>query len=397
MPDFTRYLIADTFFNRISFLDSKGFLVNVTGKTGEAAGEFSEPAAVTSAAGLIFVADKYNCRICVYDIKGVFKYAFSSKGSGEAQLYLPSALRAVGTDEVYICDSGNDRIQVFSFKGKHIKSIGRRGRSKGFFNAPSDICFDSNSNFYVADSYNRRIQKFTFDGRFICEINRLESSFLSSDYKPDFYYKMPRNYDSNEINFSLGELIMPLKIDVDNDTSFLYVLDSIHKKIYVLDCDNFNKGRELYFARNFKDAIKYLSIAADENPRNLNALYYLGYCNQQIFDYKKAYECYKKIINYHSAGEVEKHAKYQLKKIAAMNSPDYFSKVEEKENIDKKREEIKQTYVKFFGSTDEITAFDRMREMYFKEYEIKIPSKYDLHYEKKEYNLDDDEYYEEWK
>jgi len=390
--DSKSYVVADIFFNRIVFFNHVGLVTDAIGATGEAAGEFSEPAAVTYSNGLFFVADKYNCRICVYDRRGYFKYSFASKGTLNSQLYLPVSLKANDSGEIYICDSGNDRVQVFSHRGAYIKTIGRRGRSAGFFDVPSDICFDSNSNIYVADSYNKRVQKFSPSGEFLCEIKSPGSSFLSDDYKPDFYFKMPKNYDSNEINFSLGSFVMPVKIDINNQTAQLYVLDSAQKKIFILDCDNFNKGRALYLGRNFKDAVNYLNIVIDENPHNLNAFYYLGFSYQQIHDYKKAYECYKKIINYHSLGDVEKHARLQLKIITSINPPGYFKPVEEKAELEKNLAKTKSSYANFIDSTDEITAFDRKRDEYFAVYEIRLPSRQTGH-EKSEDEFYDNEYY----
>jgi len=369
--DSRNYVVVDQFFNRMVFFNSLGMSTNITGGLGEAMGEFSEPCAVAFSGGRFFVADKYNCRICVFDASGYFKYSFASKGTADSQLYLPTAVKVNSSGEVYVCDSGNDRIQVFEARGRYIKTIGRRGRSAGFFDAPSDICFDANSNIYVADANNKRVQKFNPAGDFLCEIKTLESSFLSEDYKPDFYFKMPKNFDSNEINFSLGALSMPIKLDLNNETAHLYVLDSEQKKIFILDCDNFNKGRRLYLDRNFKDAIKYLKIVTEENPANLNAIYYLGFCYQQTYDYKKAYECYDKIIKYHSLSEVEKHARYQIKKMASVNPSNYFDVSGENNGQERKRSAMEITYKQYMQSAAEPTAFDRKRAEHFARYGIK--------------------------
>lgn len=389
--DARRYAVADPFFNRVVFFNSLGMPLEFIGSTGEAAGEFSEPCAIDYASGYFFIADKYNSRICVYNSRGSFKYAFASKGSGDAQIYLPSSVKAGESSEIFVCDAGNDRIQVFDMKGKHLRSIGRRGRSAGFFNAPSDICFDRNSNMYVADLLNRRIQKFSADGSFMCEIRALGTSFLAEDYRPGFYYRLPLNYGSNEINFSLGELASPLKVDVDNETAHLFVLDSALKKIFILDCDNFNKGRRLYLERNFKDAAKYLGIAMEENPHNLNALYYLGFSFQQLGDYAKAVDCYKKIIKYRSRREVEKHARLQLKKITAAHPPGRFDSVEDAEILEKKRAEYESSYAKYFMATGETTVFDRKRAEYFEKLGIKPPATSETKLESDSY----DPYYDE--
>lgn len=386
----TQYLVTDALFNKLIIFNSNGQIINIFGTTGEAYNEFSEPYSLDIYNNNIFIVDRYNCRICVYNLNGTFKYSFASKGNFSSQIYLPNSIK-VNNGYVYISDSGNDRIQVFDIYGKHIKTIGQRGKSIGFFNAPTDICFDASSNLYIADLLNERIQKILTNGQ-IYEIKKLFSSFISKDFEPTFYYKLPLNYDSNEINFKLGELKAPYKIDVNNELAHLYVLDIKDKKIYILDCNNFYKGRKLYLSHNFKDAIKYLKISLDENPDNYYAMYYLGYSYQMLKDYDEAIKCYQNIINLNLQNEVEKYAKLQIKKILAINPP-YFA---ENLKINQEQKQIEQqniNYLHTFLQTQEITAFERKKNEYYKMMGITIPPESELNKNEilSEFDFEDEE------
>lgn len=382
----SKYVITDLFFNKVFFFDRAGFLENTIGSLGEALAEFSEPHSIASDGEDIYISDRYNCRICVYSQNGAFKYSFASRGDGINNLYMPGALLINESSEVFVCDSGNDRIQIFDKHGVYLRTIGRRGRQPGEFNAPADIAFDSNHNLYVSDSLNRRIQKFDISGNFICEISQLTSSFLSDNYKPDFYYKIPRNYDSNEINFSLGNLKLPTRIDVNLETAHLYVMDAESKNIYIFDCDNFNKGRKLYLGKNFRDAITYFEKVLKQEPDNQNALYYLAYCHQQINDYAKAYQYYAQIINSNTKTAVEKFARYHQKILTATMPKDSFAeiKLDEKEV---KNAEL-QIYKTLYLGSDKTSEFEQKRYDFLKQHNLET---LELDFQKQLIENDDEE------
>jgi len=66
------------------------------------------------AAGNIFVADGYgNSRVVKYDKNGRFLAQAGSKGSGMGQLNLPHSLAVDAQGNVYVADRSNRRIQVF--------------------------------------------------------------------------------------------------------------------------------------------------------------------------------------------------------------------------------------------------------------------------------------------
>ena len=73
----------------------------------------------------------------------------------------------VHREQVYVCDRDNHRIQVFDLDLKFIRSIGSRGDGRGKFTDPNDVKFDTTGNMYVADFQNNRVQVMDSSGQFI--------------------------------------------------------------------------------------------------------------------------------------------------------------------------------------------------------------------------------------
>ena len=68
---------------------------------------------------------------------------------------------------MYICDRNNHRIQVFDLDLNFIRSIGSRGKGRGEFDTPDDVKLDTAGNMYVAEWGNARVQVIDSSGHFI--------------------------------------------------------------------------------------------------------------------------------------------------------------------------------------------------------------------------------------
>lgn len=120
------------------------------GVAGQGQDEFNAPSAVVVAPnGEIFVADGHggetNARIVKFDKNGKFIKTFGTKGSGEGQLNVPHALAFDTKGRLFVADRGNNRIQVFDQDGKFLEVWTQ-------FSRPSGIFIDKKDNMYVADS-----------------------------------------------------------------------------------------------------------------------------------------------------------------------------------------------------------------------------------------------------
>ena len=73
---------------------------------------------------------------------------------------------------MYVCDRNNHRIEVFDLDLNFVRSFGRRGSGRGEFNAPSDVKFDTAGNMYVAESNNGRVQVMDSSGQFLQQLRK---------------------------------------------------------------------------------------------------------------------------------------------------------------------------------------------------------------------------------
>ena len=62
----------------------------------------------------IFVTERENNRVSIFDKDGVFVHSFGSKGSGHGQFSSPHGIAISPTGDIYVSDGDNNRIQIFS-------------------------------------------------------------------------------------------------------------------------------------------------------------------------------------------------------------------------------------------------------------------------------------------
>jgi len=112
----------------------------------------------------LYVVDRENQRIQVFDPTGQSLRAWGSLGNGNDEFFSPFGIALDSSDNVYVADTGNHRILKFNRLGRYIDEIGNFGSAVGQFYKPEGVTIDSRGSIYVADSANHRIQKFRPDG-----------------------------------------------------------------------------------------------------------------------------------------------------------------------------------------------------------------------------------------
>ena len=97
--------------------------------------------------------------------KYLFLDKFGTEGPGDGQFELPSGVAVNPTKgSVYVADRFNHRIQVFDSSGAFITKFGTEGSDSGQFIQPIGVAVNpTNGNVYVADSGNNSIQVFFLD------------------------------------------------------------------------------------------------------------------------------------------------------------------------------------------------------------------------------------------
>ncbi|MDI6735614.1 MAG: tetratricopeptide repeat protein [bacterium] len=124
---------------------------------------------VANSEGKIFIADKKDNKILVYDLDGKLIKSAGEKGNKPGQISSPVDL-AVYKDKLYVLEQGNSRISCFDFDLNFIESSGSKGNGGGQFSSPTGIAIDPYGNIYVADTSNARIQILSPQGIFYSSI-----------------------------------------------------------------------------------------------------------------------------------------------------------------------------------------------------------------------------------
>jgi DNA-binding beta-propeller fold protein YncE len=131
----------------------KGKLLMTLGKPGMAGNgpdTFDGPSDVLVAPnGVIFVADGHggntNARIVKFSKDGKFIKAWGNKGNGPGEFDTPHGLAMDASGRLFVADRGNSRLQIFDQNGRFLAEWRQFGR-------PSGVFIDKKGVLYVADS-----------------------------------------------------------------------------------------------------------------------------------------------------------------------------------------------------------------------------------------------------
>eukprot|EP00002_Diphylleia_rotans_P031259 TRINITY_DN6489_c0_g1_i1.p1 TRINITY_DN6489_c0_g1~~TRINITY_DN6489_c0_g1_i1.p1 ORF type:complete len:303 (-),score=52.29 TRINITY_DN6489_c0_g1_i1:985-1893(-) len=123
--------------------------------------------AVHPTTGDVYVTDKDQHCIRVFDKDLVFKFTSGSRGAAEGQFDNPRGISVSQQGVVAVVEFFNHRVQLFTSDMVHMLTFGGKGKKYGAFDSPSGVTFDADGNIYVTDEDNHRIQKFDSQGQYI--------------------------------------------------------------------------------------------------------------------------------------------------------------------------------------------------------------------------------------
>ena len=136
---------------------------------------FNRPTDVAwDAAGNIFVSDGYgNSRVAKFDKNGKFIKSWGSQGTAPGQFNTLHSIAIDAQGNVYIGDRGNQRIQVFDNDGNFKTMYQNVGAPWALCITPGphQYMYSSNSN-GTADMNNGEIYKMELDGRIVGKFGR---------------------------------------------------------------------------------------------------------------------------------------------------------------------------------------------------------------------------------
>jgi DNA-binding beta-propeller fold protein YncE len=141
--------------SRVVKYDKNGKFVKTWGKRGVKPGDFNLPhSIVIDDNGLVYVADRENYRIQIFDTDGNFVKAWTDLGSPWTLCITPGPQQVL-----YVADGYQNRIFKVDLNGKILGGFGQTGRQLGQFINTHGMACDGNGDIFVAETRNWRVQK----------------------------------------------------------------------------------------------------------------------------------------------------------------------------------------------------------------------------------------------
>ena len=150
------FFVSDGYVNsRVVKFTKGGEYVKQWGEKGTGDNQFNiVHDVVFDSKGLLYVADRENLRIQIYDQDGKLLKQWKDVGAVWGLAYVPSE------NAIYTTDGRNDNVLKLNMDGKVVGVLGSHGRALGQFHYPHSIAVDSTGAIYVAEIRNWRVQKF---------------------------------------------------------------------------------------------------------------------------------------------------------------------------------------------------------------------------------------------
>ncbi|MBI3695434.1 MAG: 6-bladed beta-propeller, partial [Acidobacteria bacterium] len=139
---------------RVVKFSKDGKFIRAWGKKGTGEGEFNLPHTVAvDANGRVYVGDRENHRLQVFDSNGKFLAQWKQAGS-------PFGLDLTPDQRLFLIDGYDERVIVLNLDGQVLGRFGGPGKMPGQFGVGHAIAVGRNAEVYVAEVTNWRAQKF---------------------------------------------------------------------------------------------------------------------------------------------------------------------------------------------------------------------------------------------
>ncbi len=216
---------------RVIAIDESGKQIGSFGKTGSGPGELNFPQGIAvDDSGEIYVVERNNGRISVFDGGGSFKRIISALGLIYGRTYSPEGIYLTH-DSIFLADTRNHRIQLFDKHGEVQRVIGEMGDRDDQFRLPTGLAVSSDELLYVVDSKHNYIKVFSVEGKFIKKFGGTSTKERER-----------------------GLFNQPTGISLDEEKDRVYVSDTMNNRIQVFDLEGNSTGildeaKGYYFTR----------------------------------------------------------------------------------------------------------------------------------------------------
>jgi DNA-binding beta-propeller fold protein YncE len=187
--------LVDVFGHAVLKFTPAGRLLMVIANAGRTPGNDDTPYAFNRPTGIVFqpngdflVSDGYvNSRVVSYTRDGVFLRKWGAKGTGDGQFDIAHDVALDKQGRVYVADRTNNRIQVFDLNGKFLAKWTDVGQPWGLAYAEKENAL------YMADGENNRVVKLNTEGQILGQL----SSFGKAPGKLDFAHHLAIDSDGS--------------------------------------------------------------------------------------------------------------------------------------------------------------------------------------------------------
>lgn len=148
--------ISDAGSNEIIKLDTLGNVIKVIGGYGWSASSFDYPVDIFANTLNVYVADRNNDRIQIFDkdLNYLFEISSNKYSDQRSQFRYPATISVNSQGDLFLLDSDNTRILKYNFRGDFLTEIGGYESSSYIITEPKSFTINNFNQIYVIDSQN---------------------------------------------------------------------------------------------------------------------------------------------------------------------------------------------------------------------------------------------------
>ena len=157
--------------HKLQKFTSSGELIKCIGRTQRSSkeGEFNDPCSVTIHSSQVYVCERDNHRVQVFDLDLNFIGSIGSHGWGRGEFDHPEDVAFDIAGNMYVVEFSTDRVQVMDSSGQFIRMFGQEGEGK--LRGPTALHI-ADKYAYVSDRSNHRIAVYETSGRYVTSFGR---------------------------------------------------------------------------------------------------------------------------------------------------------------------------------------------------------------------------------
>ena len=183
--------------HKVQKFNRQGEVIKSVGKKGGNVGEFNWPCGVQCHNNRVYVCDRNNGRIQVFDSDLKFTRSF---GNARGELKQPWDIDFDHQGNIYIVDLDRNQVLVFTVNGQYLRHFGRKGQGKGELSAPHGLCV-SGEYVYVTEEGGNWLVNISLYSWNSVSVFRTSGEFIHSFWKWASELSYPRGIAVNHDGF----------------------------------------------------------------------------------------------------------------------------------------------------------------------------------------------------